>query len=696
MAQGPSDKYPDTPEGWASRWKSELEYSNKKLGEYRKKGVEVVKTFLDQRIEIDAPKTRLNLFNSNIVTIKSMMYGDIPKVDVARRYFDPDDDLARVGSEILSRILNLDLQKPGANYSHVMRQLLEDRLLPGCGQARLRYDCTIESTEIPEVKHPETGAIVSKATTEDKVTDEWVETCYVPWLDYAWSPCRFYSELRWQAFRSYLDKDEMKKRFGAEIADRVSYSAKSPIDKKDGDGKNGEMWSKCEVWEIWHKTDKCVYWWTPDLPKILDAKEDPLQIEEFWPNPPAMMANLTTSEYVPAADYVIAQDLYKAIDTLQDRIQNLTEACKVVGLYDKTQAGTLGQLLKPGTENQMIPVDNWSMFGEKGGIKGVIDFLPLEMVVNAVDKLIELQDRKVQQLYEVTGMAEILRGGGDPSASATQDTLKAKFGSIRIQALQDEFARFATDMQKIKYEIIAKHWDPQTIIDCSNIMSSPDGQNPDLIKQAVDMLKNSKVSEWKIEIKTESLAMTDYAQIRQERSEYINAVSLFMQSAAPLLEQSPEAGPVLMQLLKWGLAGFKGSNQIEGVLDQAVAAMVKKMQDAAANPQQPPPDPKLATVQAKAAADKELADQKHGNDMAKMQAQFATAQDAHQKEMDRIQAQVQGKLSEMVAGFKIELDKIRTQTAANLVEGHQERTQAEIEHAHKMAEAEKRTGTPNE
>ena len=92
------------------------------------------------------------------------------------------------------------------------------------------------------------------------------------------------------------------------------------------------MWNKCEVWELWHKSNRTVYWYTPGYSKILDQKVDPLEIEDFWPSPPAMFSNLSTDELIPVPDYVIAQDLYKGIDTLQERIQNLTEACKVIGI----------------------------------------------------------------------------------------------------------------------------------------------------------------------------------------------------------------------------------------------------------------------------------------------------------------------------------------------------------------------------
>lgn len=684
--------YPDTPEGWAARLKQEMDYAIRKLGPWQKKGEEVVKTFLDQRITMDVPSTRLNLFHSNITTLKAMLYGNVPKVEVDRRYADPDDSVARVASEMLTRMLNLDMEEAGEDYSLVMRSCLEDRLLPGFGIARLRYDADIQEEEIPAVYHPENGMMISPATTKETVMDEWIDTIYVPWKDVLWSPCRFWSEMRWMSFRTFMDKDEVTERFGEDIAKAIPYNAKSPIDKEDNSGKKAEIWNKAEIWEFWIKKQRCVYWYTPGYDKVLDKKEDPLELHDFWPMPPPMVANLTTAEFIPQPDYVIAQDLYKQIDILQERIQNLTEACKLVGLYDKTASDKIGQMLKPGTENQLIPVDNWAMFSEKGGIKGVIDFLPLDMVVTAIEKLISLQDRKMEQLYEITGMAEILRGGGDAGASATQDQLKAKFGSIRIQALQDEFARFATDMQKIKFELIAAHFDPQTIIKASNMMSSPDAATPDLIQQAVELIKNRDVSKWKIEIRPENIAMTDYAQIRQERSEYINALGLFLQSAAPITAQAPAAAPVLMELLKWGLAGFKGSNQIEGVIDRAIAVMQQQAQQ----PQQPQSNPKADEANAKAQAAMQQNQQEHSQAMEKAQADLATQQQKHQAQLEVIRQQANTKLSEMVLNFKTEMGRIQAQTVSDLTVQNKAKEVQNLKQDHALALHEARQGTPEE
>ena len=70
-------------------------------------------------------------------------------------------------------------------------------------------------------------------------------------------------------------------------------------------------------------------------------------------------------------------------------------------------------------------------------------------------------------LFQVTGMSDIMRGQSTAGATATEQALKAKFASTRVQEFQNEFARFASDTQRIKAEIISKHFDPQTIAERS-------------------------------------------------------------------------------------------------------------------------------------------------------------------------------------------------------------------------------------
>jgi hypothetical protein len=276
------------------------------------------------------------------------------------------------------------------------------------------------------------------------------------------------------------------------------------------------------------------------------------------------------------------------------------------------------------------------MFAEKGGLQGQIDWMPLDAIVGAITQLQQLRDNTVQLLYQSTGLSDIMRGQASAAGtSATEQNLKAKFASTRIQAMQDGFALFATELQKLKAQVISKHYSPETILKQSNIMMTPDAQ---FAEQAIALIKDSEQAIWRIQVRPESVAMVDYAQMKQDRMEYINSLAMFMQSAAPLAALDKGITPYLIDLLKWGLAGFKGSQQIEGVLDQAVDAAKKSLEQAAQQP--PEPDPKAEAAKAKAELDKQK---------AQMDAQFATQK--FQMEMQQSQQKFQQDMAQDQAKF---------------------------------------------
>jgi len=647
-----ASEFKEDAAGWASRWQMEFSAAKKWIKKWHKQSEKVVKRFVDDRDKdnVDDLSTKLNLFNANIATLQSMLYGRMPKVEVDRRFADQDDDVARVAGQILQRILNTDIESAGEDYSHVLRSALGDRLIVGFGTARVKYDFEEKQTEVPPQLDPITGVELAPGYTDTKVEDEWVDTVYTHWKDILWSPCRTYAEMRWRAYRSYLTRDELITRFGEDLGKLVPLDSKGPTYEKDRDGaREKDVWDQAEVWEIWDKTNRKVFWYVEGFDRILDIKEDPLGLDSFFPEPPAMLANLTTSKYIPKADYVIAQDLYQQVDILETRISLLTAACKAVGVYDKENDG-IQRVFMEGVENQLIPVDQWAAFSEKGGLKGVVDWIPIEQIAAVIQILTQKQNDLINQLYQVTGMADILRGAASTvGVSATEQAIKAKFASIRVQALQDEFARFASDLQRLKAEIIAKHYQPYCILEQSNILSTPDAA---LAQQAVELIKQPNASRWKIQVKPETLAMVDYAQLKQDRVEYINALATFLQSAAPLLEMSPAAGPFLMQLMKWGLAGFKGSNEIEGIVDQAIAQLEQMMQQGGDKK----PDPEQIKAQAEI--------QKAQMAMQKAQMDFQMDQQRFQFEMAQCQKEHEYKMLEMQTKHQMEMEKLRASVVA--------------------------------
>jgi hypothetical protein len=461
-----------------------------------------------------------------------------------------------------------------------------------------------------------------------------------------------------------MSEGELEKRFPDLDTDRLPMTSKGPMAGTEPSKEAKNIIPQAEVWEIWDKSCKKVFWYVPNYPKILEQKDDPLELDQFFPDPPPMVANVTTSRYMPRADYTIAQSLYRAIDILETRISLLTSACKLVGVYDKANEG-VQRMFNEGVENQLIPVDNWAMFAEKGGLKGSIDWLPLEAVILAVDKLTEKQQQKIQQLYELTGFSDIMRGASQQAyTSAAETKVKAQFASIRVQALQDEFARFASDLQRLKVEIIQKHFQPYCIRQQSNIDSTPDAQ---LADQAIALIKDPLKARWKITVRPESLALADYQQLKADRMEYIMGLSQFMQSAAPLVTLDKGVVPILLELLKWGLAGFKGSTEIEGVLDRAVSMFQQK---ANAPPEQAPPSPeqlKAQAEQAQAQLDMQAAQQRNTMEAERAAAEHAASMETIEANRRRDQLKYDMDIRKMNRQYQIDMDIIEAKGKTDVV-----------------------------
>jgi hypothetical protein len=655
-------------------WTKELDAAVKRLRRFRKQGTQVVQRFLDERKDLDnyheGVSSRLNLFHKNTSMLLDMMYGQTPQIDVTREHYDPDDDQARVAALMFQRILQSSTEPSGESLGDCLRAALQDRLLPGLGQARVRYEF---DAEVAQVFDPETGGMLEV----DNVTDERAPVNYVHWQDFLWGWGRTWPEVPWVAFRAYMDKDSVTERFGEEAARDLEYKNQTPDgDDEPGDSEQKEVTQKAEIWEIWDKDTKKVYWHGKGASKCLDIRDDPLGLEGFFPCPRPLMANCTTTLFIPKADYTFAQDLYNEIDVLQSRIAKITRAIKVVGVYDKSAGDSVGRMLKEGSENEMIPVDNWAMFSEKGQLAGVIDWFPVQEVVGTLQVLQQIQQSKIEQLYEVTGLSDIMRGANtDQYTAAATQGMKAKMGSIAVQAMQDDFARFASDIESLKAEVIAKHFDPPTIAKQANAQFLPEADKP-LIEPALALIKSPDIK-WRINIKPESLSMVDYAQLKQERSEFLMSMAQYIQSASSAVQAIPDSMPILLELMKWAMAGFKGSEYLEGTMDQAIK-MASEMPPPGEEEKGPSPEEvkmqieqmKLQGQQQKAQMEQQKIQMKAQADMATMQAkvqgEIAKINADAERDMTIEQVQAQNRLRELAMDLQNSMDEIQANLRSSL------------------------------
>lgn len=572
--------FANTPNGLAQRWQTEIQASQQELLKFHQDANRITQRYLDKRDAYAKDESKVNLFWSTMQVLLSMLYARPPKADVARSFQDYDDDVARVSGTILQRLLNRAFDDNVSAWDSAVRQGIEDWLVVGEGQIWLRYEVTTEPYEIPAV-FDEYGQELSPAEEAERIVNEDAPCDYIYWEDFFYSPARTWHEVRWVARRVFMTKDQLVARFGEQIAAQVPLGNYSKKDQVNDQSPKHDPWSKAEVFEIWCKEKRKVYWYAKSCDVILDVKDDPLGLDGFFPCPKPLVANVTSSNFMPRADYIFAQDQFNELDEINTRITWLTRAARVVGVYDKSAEG-IQRVFNQGTENQLIPVDNWAMFAEKGGIKGQVDWIPIDQVVNAIDHLRQYRQDKVVQIYEVLGVSDIMRGSSKASETAAAQQIKAQFGSTRIQLKQFYIADWITQALRIKAEIICKHFQPETIIKRSNIERTPDAA---LAMQAVQLLKDEEMNEYRINIEADSMAALDWAAERDAAVQFMQGLGAFISQVAPMAQSVPAAAPVLMSLLQWSVSKFRVSTQIESVLDQAISAL--KQQGAP----QPQPNP---------------------------------------------------------------------------------------------------------
>lgn len=591
--------FADTPAGQAQRWGAEIEASKKEMMKFQEDADRITRRYLDRRDEWHKEESRVNLFWSTTKVLLSLLYARPPKASVARSFLDADDDVARVAGLIVQRLLNRSFDDNVSAWDASVRQGIEDWLIVGMGQSWMRYEVETQIEEIPAQIDPITGQELVPASTYERIVKEDAPIDYIYWKDFFYSPARVWGEVRWVARRVYMTRDQLIQRFGEQIGKMVPLFSRETTETNAQTPKF-DPWSKAQVFEIWSKEDKKVYWYAKGCDIILDIKDDPLQLDGFFPCPKPLVANVTSSNFIGRADYIFAQDQFNELDEINTRITWLTRAAKVVGVYDKNHDG-IQRMFNQAAENQLIPVDNWAMFAEAGGVKGKVDWVPIDQVVNAINQLRQYRQDKTVQIYEVLGVSDIMRGSTRATETATAQQIKAQFGSTRVQLNQFYIAEWITNLLRIKAEIISKHWQPETIAERSNIMRTPDAQ---YVGPAIQLIKDERLAEYRINVEADSMAALDWAAERDSAVQFMQGLGAFISQVSPMAQAVPGAAPYFLKLMQWAVAKFRVSSEIEGILDQAIG----QLQNNPPGPPQPSPE-----QQAKTAAEVAKAKEREAN-----------------------------------------------------------------------------------
>lgn len=633
------------PNGVYKRWEDEITFAEKEMEKFWKSARLTIRRYIDDRDATEVQKRWYNVFFTNVGIMEASLYDQTPEADVSRRFLDMNDDVARVGGVILQRCVNQDMDEADCDFDAVMRHAVFDRLVPGLGAAWLRLETELE--DIPDAIDPETQKPMQRIAYQEVAID------WVFFEDFIYSPCRTWEERRWVARKVYMTRDQLTKRFGKEKGKKVplNTAANKNNNLPNGNTPSNMVLKRGCVYEIWDRESRKVIWFAKGMSEILEERGDFLKLRNgrFEPCPKPLFANLTTSNCLPKPDFAMLQDQYNELDEVNNRISLLIIACKVVGVYDRGADG-VQRMLTEGYDNTLIPVDNWAMFAEKGGLKGQIDFLPLDTVVNALQQLQQHRASLVAQIDVLTGISDVVRGNTKASETLGAQELKAKYASVRIQKLQQDVTRFAEEILQIKADIICQHFDPQQILKMANVASMvPEDQA--LLQPAMALIKGEEEELcWRVDIQATSMAITDYAAVKNERSEFLNSVATFLQSASTVGQGAPQLIPLMLKMLQFGVSGFRVSKDVEGIFDKYISDFEQEIEAKKNAP--PQPDPEQQKMQAELAMKQQ-----------EQQADLAMKQQEFQMEMQQKQQEFQQELRQMQQEFLLKITQMRQEGA---------------------------------
>lgn len=550
----------------------------------------IVRRYRDDRTTTTA-QSHYNILWANVQTLKSATFSRMPRPDVSRRHKD-NDPVARVASMLLERALDFEITHT-TDFQHALGACVSDRFLGGRGTSWIRYEPIIETDDL----------FVSETEIDSDSVSEYLDieqapVDYVDWRDFGHQSARTWDEVTCVWRKVYMTRKMLRERFPEDkfgnLADRIPLDA-SPDEPRQKMTEG--VTKRAMIYEVWDKEEKCVYWISKSMGKILDERDDPLELEEFFPCPQPMYATLTNETLVPVPDFTLYQDQANELDVLTDRIKGLIDALKVRGFYDAANLD-LNRLFTEGDNNTLIPVKNYAAFAEKGGLQGAVTFVDLNPIASALNVAYQAMGQVKQQIYDITGISDIIRGASVASETATAQQIKGQYATLRLKTYQDEVARFASQILQIKAQIICQHFQPETIIKIggAELLSQTDQQ---LVPQAIELLKNNPMRTFRVEIATDSMLYADEQQEKADRVEFMQATGAFIEKAIQGAQQVPELTPLLMDLLKFGVQGFRVGRTLEGEFDTfADAEKEKQMQRASQPPAPQPPSPEMIKAQA--------------------------------------------------------------------------------------------------
>jgi hypothetical protein len=681
-------------------WLDAVADAEKTLAYWQEKSDNIDKAYADlKKLASDSQEREMQMFWANLEVLKPSIYARPPVPVVQGRFKNQNKnkELIRHASEIMERSLTTSFDMEDIHES-----------LKG-----VRDDLATNSR----------GVIWLRLEEDDQGQDQRVCYDHLCRKDFGHEPARKWKEVGFVYKKTYLTEKQIAKRFPLEKFPHAEISKMEFTERKKDDEPYAKGKTTCII-EIWSKTEGVVVWVTKGVDLVLDIMEPFLQLEKFYPCPRPAYGTLQRDSLIPVPDFVYYKDQIEEINELTARISALSESLRVKGFYaggGEDVASAIEAALKNTDNNAiLIPVPNVAIMG--AGMKDAIVWLPLDQIAAVIKTLVELRRQLIEDVYQITGLSDIMRGSSDPNETLGAQELKSQYGSVRIRDRQEELIRIARDAERIAAEIMAENFTPETLLKFSQYQGAPSqaevqqqmqqldmqvqqaASNPQMVQQAqqnpeqaqqllqqvqqqkqqlsqtvtleqvFQFLKDQRLRPFALDVETDSTIQADEDANKQRTTEFLTAMGTAMSQLGPMVQQNPQSAEFAGEVLKFAVAPFRAGRQLEASIDDFVEQM-KQMA------QQPQSDPAADALKMKAEAEQAKAQAAAEAKQAELQMKGEAQARELEMRIEELQATLETERQQAIAA--------QQQAAANLEKtgAEIEKIYAEIERINKQAEA---------
>jgi len=613
MAKRREETRPKEPDAQVAWWLEEIAAAKEREKDFRERGRKIIQVYSGAK----SAETPFNILFSNTETMLPALYSAVPRPLVSPRFksgASRASDSAMAGQRMLEYLLDTDIDGY-ETFDEAVGAAVLDALLPGRGVTSVKYDADI----VPYEPYEDDGA-------EDEDEPSMRKASELVCLDSRrWDRVLFgyaakWSKTPWIAYEDYIDRKEAERLFGREVANAIAYS------KEEKGDDEGEKKPRLEgnrkmalVYQIWDKEGgRKIRYVSPNYPGgFLKVEDDPLGLTGFFNCPRPIRFIAKPSDQVPTALYVLYENQAAELNKITKRINVIVSAIKAKGLYD----GALGEDLKKlmeADDTVFVATDSSSSLAADKGMDKTVWFWPVDKLIQVLLQLYQARNDAKQVIYEITGIADIMRGSSAASETLGAQQIKQSWGTLRLKRLQREVQRYARDLLRLMLEVAATKFSEETwakVVDLP-FATSDDRAKLEAIAQAgqammaagaqpspeqaqqlqqiqaelakpawadvLAALQDDQLRSYKIDIETNSTIEPEATEDQQSIAEMMNAMAQFLNGVGPLVAQGIMPFDAARAMLLAVTRRFRLGSEIEDQIKAMQAPQPKPESDGGA------------------------------------------------------------------------------------------------------------------